>query len=187
MRIITGKFGGRRLTAVPGTKTRPTTDKVKEAMFSMIGPYFDGGQVLDLFAGTGGLGIEAVSRGCDHAFLVDKQRQAQLVITQNIAVTKAPEQFTLRRGAAESALAEFSANGQRFDLIFLDPPYRFKIIGTLLAKFVALNLVNDQALIVAETDEAIDLTTIPTAYQFIKTHDYGLTHVTVWRYQKETV
>lgn len=185
MRVIAGKFGGRRLTAVPGMKTRPTTDKVKEAMFSMIGPYFDGGQVLDLFAGTGGLGIEAISRGCDQAYLVDKQRQAQLTITTNIAVTKAPDQFTLQRGTAEAALATFAAAKQQFDLIFLDPPYRFKIIGDLLSKFSELDLVNDQAVIVAETDQAVDLTTIPAGYEFVKTHDYGLSHVTVWRYQRE--
>ena len=76
MRIIAGKFGGRRLKAVPGMKTRPTTDKVKESMFNIIGPYFDGGNVLDLFAGSGGLSIEAVSRGADQAYLIDRQYQA---------------------------------------------------------------------------------------------------------------
>ena len=76
MRVVSGDFGGRRLKAVPGVKTRPTTDKVKESIFNMIGPYFDGGMSLDLFAGSGGLSIEAVSRGIDTAVLVDKQRQA---------------------------------------------------------------------------------------------------------------
>ena len=71
MRVIAGTAKGRALKAVPGTNTRPTTDKVKEAIFSMIGPYFDGGRVLDLFAGTGGLGIEALSRGAEVAVFVD--------------------------------------------------------------------------------------------------------------------
>lgn len=76
MRVISGSARGRSLKAVPGMGTRPTTDKVKEAIFSMIGPYFDGGAALDLFAGTGGLGIEALSRGMDKAFLSIKSSKA---------------------------------------------------------------------------------------------------------------
>ena len=84
MRIIAGEFGGRRLKAVPGMKTRPTTDKIKESMFNIIGPYFDGGRALDLFAGSGGLSIEAVSRGVDQAVLIDRQYQAIKTIKENI-------------------------------------------------------------------------------------------------------
>lgn len=73
MRIISGNYGGRRLKSLAGANTRPTTDKVKESIFNMIGPYFDGEIVLDLFAGSGGLAIEAVSRGCSHAVCVDKK------------------------------------------------------------------------------------------------------------------
>lgn len=80
MRVVAGEYGGRRLNAVPGRKTRPTTDKVKEALFSSIGPYFAGGSSLDLFAGSGGLSIEAVSRGIDHAVMVDRQYAAVQVI-----------------------------------------------------------------------------------------------------------
>ena len=76
MRVISGAFRGLRLTAVAGNQTRPTADKVKESMFNMLGPYFDGGQALDLYAGTGALGIEAVSRGMAHATLVDRQYAA---------------------------------------------------------------------------------------------------------------
>ena len=76
MRIVAGDFGGRKLSAVPGMATRPTTDKVKEALFNIIGPYFNGGTSLDLFAGSGGLSIEAVSRGINQAVLVDRQYQA---------------------------------------------------------------------------------------------------------------
>src|SRR4051812_35107357 len=76
MRVISGTAKGRSLKAVPGMGTRPTTDKVKEAIFSMIGPYFDGGQVLDLFAGTGGLSIEALSRGMQRAILTDIDKKS---------------------------------------------------------------------------------------------------------------
>lgn len=88
MRVISGNYRGRRLIPVPGNQTRPTADKVKESMFNMLGPYFDGGQALDLYAGTGALGIEAVSRGMDHATLVDKQYAAIKTIKQNVELTK---------------------------------------------------------------------------------------------------
>ena len=91
MRVVAGEFGGRRLKAVPGMKTRPTTDKVKESMFNIIGPYLNGGNVLDLFGGSGGLSIEAVSRGADSATLIDRQYQAIKTINENIEVTKSKE------------------------------------------------------------------------------------------------
>ncbi|MER2180593.1 MAG: RsmD family RNA methyltransferase, partial [Desemzia incerta] len=100
MRVITGEYGGRRLKAVPGESTRPTTDKIKESLFNMIGPYFDGGNCLDLFAGSGGLAIEAVSRGMDKAVLIDKAPAAIKVIQENIAVTKEEEKFKVIRGDA---------------------------------------------------------------------------------------
>ncbi len=101
MRVISGEYGGRRLRAVPGMKTRPTTDKVKEAIFNIIGPYFNGGTSLDLFAGSGGLSIEGVSRGIDHAVLIDRQGAAIKTIHQNIEVTKEPDKFTVYKRDAE--------------------------------------------------------------------------------------
>src|SRR5690606_30618142 len=85
MRVITGTARGRRLKAVPGLSTRPTSDRVKEAIFSMIGPFFDGGTVLDLFAGTGALGIEALSRGADRAVFVDRERASVETVRDNLA------------------------------------------------------------------------------------------------------
>ncbi|WP_261805775.1 16S rRNA (guanine(966)-N(2))-methyltransferase RsmD [Lapidilactobacillus luobeiensis] len=185
MRVISGRYGGRRLLAVPGTQTRPTTDKVKEALFSMIGPYFDGGIALDLFAGTGGLGIEAVSRGCDQAILVDKQRQAQETIQHNIVVTKEPERFQLLKMPAQSALAYLGQQQIKVDLVFLDPPYRFKIIPTLMSKLAAAGSLAPQALIIAETDHSEALPEPPVGFTQLKHHDYGLTQITVYRYLKE--
>lgn len=84
MRVVAGKYGGRPLKTLEGKTTRPTTDKVKGAIFNMIGPYFDGGRVLDLYAGSGSLAIEAISRGMASAVLVEKDRRAQTIISQNI-------------------------------------------------------------------------------------------------------
>src|SRR5690606_38226907 len=123
MRVITGEYGGRRLKAVPGENTRPTTDKIKESLFNMIGPYFDGGNCLDLFAGSGGLAIEAVSRGMDKAVLIDKAPAAIKVIQENIAVTKEEEKFKVIRGDAARVINNLKSEQQVFDLVFLDPPY----------------------------------------------------------------
>lgn len=183
MRVISGTYGGRRLKAVPGNQTRPTTDKVKEALFSMIGPYFDGGQVLDLFAGTGGLGIEAVSRGCDAAVLVDKQRQAQAVINENIAITKEAEKFRLLKSSAQTALGTLATEKQQFNYVFLDPPYRFKIIQQLLEKLVDLSLLADDAHIIVETEKEDDIA-LPEHFELLKRHDYGITKISVYQYHK---
>lgn len=95
MRVVSGEFGGRPLKTLDGKITRPTSDKVRGAIFNMIGPYFNGGRVLDLFAGSGGLAIEAVSRGMSAAVLVEKNRKAQAIIQDNIIMTKAENRFTL--------------------------------------------------------------------------------------------
>ena len=101
MRVVSGKFRGRRLKAVPGMATRPTTDKVKESLFNIIGPYFDGGKSLDLYGGSGGLSIEAVSRGIETATIVDRQYAAIKTIRQNVALTNAPQSFKIMKQDAQ--------------------------------------------------------------------------------------
>lgn len=186
MRIVSGKFGGRRLSAVPGMATRPTTDKVKEALFNIIGPYFAGGTSLDLFAGSGGLSIEAVSRGIDSAILIDRQYQAIKTIKKNIAVTKHPEQFTVYKMDAQKAVGMLAQKGQTFQLVFLDPPYAKQQIVKNMAAMAERGLLADRALVIAETDQKAQL---PTAdwdnFRFVKQQTYGITVLTIYRYQKE--
>ena len=120
MKIVSGIYGGRPLKTLEGKTTRPTSDKVRGAIFNMIGPYFEGGRVLDLYAGSGGLSIEAVSRGMSSAVLVELDRKAQTIIAENIQMTKEVGKFQLLKMDAERALEQVSGG---FDLIFLDPPY----------------------------------------------------------------
>src|SRR5699024_1644200 len=123
MRVISGSKKGRPLQAIPGKGTRPTVDKVKEALFSMIGPYFDGGVALDLYAGTAGLGIEALSRGMEKAIFVDIDKYAIEIIKKNLAKTELLDQAEVYKNEATRALKALKKREIAFDLVFLDPPY----------------------------------------------------------------
>ena len=124
MRVVAGRFGGRRLQAPPGRGTRPTSDRVREALFSTLGP-LGGARVLDLFAGSGALAIEALSRGAASAVLVERDPRAVAVIRANLeALGLAAPEATVVAGPARTALRSASGRGDTYDLIFLDPPYR---------------------------------------------------------------
>ncbi|MGM9907717.1 16S rRNA (guanine(966)-N(2))-methyltransferase RsmD [Limosilactobacillus sp.] len=186
MRVVSGEFRGRKLSAVPGMATRPTTDKVKEALFNIIGPYFDGGQSLDLFAGSGGLSIEGISRGIEHAVLIDRQYQAIKTIKRNIEVTKHPERFTVYKMDARKALGMLGKKGMHFDMVYLDPPYAKQQILKDLGQMVQDGLLNDGAVIVAETNQEADLPTDDLDnFTFIRRQTYGITVLTIYRFRKE--
>lgn len=181
MRIVAGDFGGRRLKAVPGMATRPTTDKVKEAMFNIIGPYFDGGRSLDLFAGSGGLSIEAVSRGVAEAVLIDRQYAAIKTISDNVAVTKAPERFEILKRDTRRAVPELASRGDKFDLVFFDPPYAQQKIIAQMTQLRDLGLLNPAARVVCETDEQAQLPQDVAGFTFIEQRHYGITVLTIYR------
>ncbi|ASB96225.1 16S rRNA (guanine(966)-N(2))-methyltransferase RsmD [Streptococcus equi] len=177
MRIVSGEFGGRPLKTLEGKTTRPTSDKVRGAIFNMIGPYFKGGRVLDLFAGSGGLSIEAISRGMSEAVLVERDRKAQAIIQANIKMTKASQQFTLLKMNAERALDHLSG---QFDVVFLDPPYAKETIVANIEALVEKNLLSDDVMIVCETDRSVAL---PEAIAWLgiwKEKQYGISKVTVY-------
>lgn len=123
MRVVAGRFKGRRLTGPKGAATRPTGDKVREALFSALGP-IDDERVLDLFAGTGALGIEALSRGAGPVDLVDKSRSAARVVQANLEIVGASEEEASAHISDGIRFLESAvARGDRYDLIFIDPPY----------------------------------------------------------------
>ncbi len=181
MRVVAGNYRGRRLKSLEGENTRPTTDKVKESIYNMIGPYFDGGRVLDLFAGSGGLAIEAISRGMDLAICVDRSYPAMKVIQENIKVTKEAEKFITLKMDANQALQKLMTEEQSFDLILLDPPYAKQEIVKQLEKMLAGNLLKPDCLVVCETDKNVELPSeIQTLVQ-MKHQVYGTTAVTIYR------
>lgn len=185
MRVIAGKAKGRPLKAVPGQGTRPTTDKVKEAIFSMIGPFFDGGLALDLFAGTGGLGIEAWSRGVDKVISIDKEKQSIDVIRSNVQAAGASADFEIYRNDAARALKVLGKKGQAFDLIFLDPPYRMEDMDQWLLNMLELQLIAEQAVVVIEHDSKVDYPECIGQLQQQRHAQYGEIAVTIYRHISE--
>jgi 16S rRNA (guanine966-N2)-methyltransferase len=155
MRVIAGRWGGRRLQAPPGEATRPTSDRVREALFSVLGDRVDGARVLDLFAGSGALGIEALSRGAAHATFVDSAPAAIRSLTANLSALGADAE--VRRADARRFLGAASANGRHYDLVFLDPPYRLagRLGGELAAALPAV--LAPGAVVVTESDRRAPL------------------------------
>ncbi|SUN77461.1 methyltransferase [Streptococcus massiliensis] len=177
MRVVAGKYGGRPLKSLAGKTTRPTTDKVKGAIFNMIGPYFDGGRVLDLYAGSGGLAIEAVSRGMAEAVLVEKDRRAQGVVAANIAVTQEMEKFQLLKLDDKRALSQLTG---MFDLVFLDPPYAKEEIVQVITRLTEQNLLAEGAFVVCETEKSVDLPQKIAVLSMWKQKIYGISKVTIY-------
>ncbi|HEU4570382.1 MAG TPA: 16S rRNA (guanine(966)-N(2))-methyltransferase RsmD [Gemmatimonadales bacterium] len=133
MRVIAGEFGGRRLVAPKGDVARPTQDRVREAWFSILGPAVQGARVLDLYAGSGALGLEALSRGATHADFVEKARASLAALDRNIAALGVAAQCTVHRGDA-LAFAAALAPGS-YDVAFADPPYDLGAGPRLVALF----------------------------------------------------
>ena len=177
MKIVSGTYGGRPLKTLEGKTTRPTSDKVRGAMFNMIGPYFDGGRVLDLYAGSGGLSIEAVSRGMEQAVLVEKDRRAQGIIASNIQMTKESHKFQLLKIEAHQALNQLQGT---FDLIFLDPPYAKEQIVADIEALTERGLLGKEVMVVCETDKAVDLPEEIACLGIWKEKIYGISKVTVY-------
>lgn len=181
MRVISGEYGGRRLKALDGDNTRPTTDKVKESIFNMIGPYFDGGTVLDLYAGSGGLAIEAVSRGMDLGICIEKNFAALKIIKENIEVTKEPEKFNVKKMDANKALDFLKEEGTKLDLVLLDPPYARQEIAKQIEELLINGSLNEGAVIVCETDKSVELP--ERIGELVKTREtiYGITQITIYK------
>lgn len=185
MRVIAGKYKGRRLKSLEGKNTRPTTDKVKEAVFSMIGPYFDGGTCLDLYSGSGSLAIEALSRGIEHAVCIDHHYPALKVIKENLALIGASEQAEVWKQDADQALQTLAVQEQHFDLIFLDPPYAKQKIIEQLQYIDAHHLLNDWGLIICEVDpKEILLPETLGSFSCRRRANYGITQIVL--YEKST-
>ena len=160
MRVIAGKARRLLLETPAGLSTRPTSDKIKETLFNILQPSLSGAYFLDLFAGSGGIGIEALSRGARYACFVDHSRDALKCIKNNLNHTKLADDATVYGMDWRGALMKMKAEKRRFDVVFIDPPYDSTLVEDALRALAGSNLLSEDALIVAETSlkkEASDL------------------------------
>jgi 16S rRNA (guanine966-N2)-methyltransferase len=155
MRVIAGRYKGRRLQAPPGLNTRPTSDRVREALFSILGARVEDARVLDLFAGSGALGIEALSRGAREATFVDNAAPAIRALEANLRDLDAAA--TVVRAEVRRFLGGASRSGRQYDLVFLDPPYRLAAtLGPELSEPLG-GVLAESAAVVAESDHRVPL------------------------------
>ena len=175
MRVITGICRGRRLLEPAGRDVRPTTDQVKEAMFNIIQFDVEGRKVLDLFAGTGQLGIEALSRGAADCLFVDSARDSVRLVQEN-----------LRRCGLTARVLQCDAlgilkSGEKFDLIFLDPPYADDLLERAVAHIARFDILAPDGIMIAESPAEKELPKLSAPYRVAREYRYGRIKVTLYR------
>ena len=150
MRIIAGAYKGRRLATPRGATTRPTADQVRIALLDTLMPWLPGARVLDLFAGAGGVGLEALSRGAAHATLVERDARAVAVLRANVATLGVESTARVVRDDVARALSALARAGERFDVVFLDPPYDTDDVAATLTALGRADLLAADAVVVAQ-------------------------------------
>lgn len=180
MRVVAGTLKGRHIKAVKGTNTRPTTDKVKENIFNIIGPYFDGGIALDLFGGSGNLGIESLSRGIERVIFVDKESIAINTIKENVKELKIDNQVEIYRNDYLRALKALAKRDIQFDLILLDPPYKGQKINEIIEFIHENELLAVDGIIMAECLKEDELHESVGDINQVRREIYGITAITIY-------
>ena len=178
MRVISGKYRGITLKTPAGMQTRPTADRVKEALFSIIQFEIPGARVLDLFGGTGQLGIEALSRGAKSAVFVDAEEEACGLIRENIRKVHAESDAKVVRS---DYLAYLNSCKETFDFVFLDPPYAEVFLENALKKLTEIDILQSGGIIVAERPVGKELPWDFSGFTRSKDYKYGKTLLTLYR------
>jgi 16S rRNA (guanine966-N2)-methyltransferase len=150
MRVIAGTFKGHRLRAEDGLTVRPTSDRLRETLFNILMPVIEGADFLDLCAGSGAVGIEAVSRGAGHVTFVEQSRKTLRNLVENLNHCKIEDGFTLAQRDAESAVKQFVAEERAFDVVFFDPPYASDVYGPVMELFGEHPLLKEDGMLIVE-------------------------------------
>lgn len=153
MRVVAGELRGRRLSAAPGRETRPTSERARAGLFDWLGPRVDGARVLDLFAGTGALGIEALSRGAREAVFVERSRSALRVLRKNLAELELESRARVVERDLARGLGERVTEGGAFDLVFADPPYDGDWLARLIACETLPRMLSEDAVVITERSQ----------------------------------
>jgi len=173
MRVIAGTARSLQLKTVPGFDVRPTTDRIKETLFNMLSPYVPDSRFLDLFAGSGAIGIEALSRGALEAVFVDQSKTSVKCINENLVHTKFTENSRVLQNDALSAISILERENKAFDVIFMDPPYDKELEREALEKLAASPLVTPSTLIVVEASMETDFSYLEDlGYELVKNKEY---------------
>lgn len=177
MRVISGTARGRKLREPVGQAIRPTTDMVKESLFNIIQFDIEGRRVLDLFAGTGQLGIEALSRGASSAVFVDESNEAVGLVRNNVKHMGFEDRATIIKGDAVA----FLRNSERFDLVFLDPPYDSGLVEKTLGHLIEFDILKDNGIIICETKVERQLPDVEPPYKKGREYKYGRIKIALFR------
>jgi len=179
MRVISGTARGKKLTSLEGLDTRPTLDRVKEALFNILQFNIKEANVLDLFSGSGALAIEALSRGASKAILCDLSKQAVKVINKNLEDTRLKDKSEILNKDYLEVLNHLKNKPEKFDIIFLDPPYKTDYIFKSIEKILKYNLLAEEGIIIVETDDENKIEELKKI-QNIEIYDarkYGIVHI----------
>lgn len=181
MRIIAGTLKGRRLVAPRGDVTRPTADQVRLALMDTLTPYLPGARVLDLFAGAGGVGLEALSRGAAHATFVERDARAVDALRRNVSALGVADAARVTRGDVGRALASLARAGERFDIVFADPPYESGALGPALSALGEGHLTTPGGLVIAQHPTKHPPPPAVGALTAFRTRRFGETTLTFFR------
>jgi 16S rRNA (guanine966-N2)-methyltransferase len=182
MRIIAGKFKGRRLKTLKGLRIRPTSDRVREALFSILGDMVRGSRVLDLFAGSGALGLEALSRGAEEVVFVEKDRDAREIIRENITALAMDASCKVIPGDYRNVLKRLGNKDGSFDLILADPPYQDTDDGAaenVLSLLGEFDTLRKNGLVVIEHSHRVQINIPDSSWEIIQFKRYGRSCLTI--------
>jgi 16S rRNA (guanine966-N2)-methyltransferase len=177
MRVIAGAFKGRRLVAPRGLATRPTADRIKESIFNILAGEIAKKRVLDLFAGTGALGIEALSRGASFSVFVDKKRAAIETIRQNIQTLKLTDRARIVKWDVQRNLHFMKSESKAFDVVFMDPPYETNALNPVLSSLATCEFLSSAARIVVEHSFREQVEPLPASLVLTDQRRFGKTLV----------
>lgn len=178
MRIITGSAKGTKLKTPRGLAIRPTADRVKESVFNILRSHILNSKVLDLFAGTGNLGLEALSRGASHATFVEQSLTSIALIKENAKLTKLSDQITILKANVLSQIPKFT---EKFDLIFCDPPYNQSLVKQVLFHIDQTAILADGGILIVEYSQHESLELDLNLLQLFRTEHFGETCIGFWK------